>query len=217
MRSIWMRWLSVCFCLGFSPLTATGQADEVQGDAAAATIISPNDVVAKASSEIAERLDGRKDYLRENSAELYELIDEVLLPHFDTRFAGRLVLGNHWRSATEEQRARFIDVFYRFLVQSYADGILGFKQESLNILPPDGERDEKRAIVRTTIRMDDGTEVPVNYSMRNSSAGWRVYDVRIEGVSYIQNYRNQLNAEIKALGLDAVIERLQAEIEAATA
>lgn len=180
-------------------------------------LLTPNEVVAAASTEIAEKLDGRKDYLKENLTELYDLIDEVLLPHFDTRFAGRLVLGNHWRSATDEQKTRFVDVFYRFLVQSYADGILGFKQESLIILPPEGEPDEKRAIVKTTIRMDDGTEVPVNYSMRNSADGWRVYDVRIEGVSYIQNYRNQLNAEITALGLDAVIERLQADIAAAAA
>jgi phospholipid transport system substrate-binding protein len=178
---------------------------------------TPNEIVTIASTAIAEKLDGRKEYLKEHSAELYALVNELLLPHFDTRFAGRLVLGNHWRSATDEQRARFVDVFYRFLVQSYADGILGFEQESLIILPPDGDLDEKRAIVKTTIRMDDGTVVPVNYSMRNSSAGWRVYDVRIEGVSYIRNYRNQLNAEIRALGLDAVIERLQEEISASAA
>ena len=209
MRKRWMRSLFVCVSLGLFAASASSET----GSPAQ----TPNEVVAAASTAIAEKLDGRKAYLKENTTELYDLIDELLLPHFDTRFAGRLVLGNHWRNATDEQKTRFIEVFYRFLVQSYADGILGFKQESLNILPPEGEPDEKRAIVKTTIRMDDGTEVPVNYSMRNSREGWRVYDVRIEGVSYIQNYRNQLNAEIKALGLDAVIDRLQAEIDAATA
>jgi len=217
MRIKWMTCLLICLGLGAVTLTGWSETQRPENPGVQNAVLTPNEVVASASTEIAEKLDGRKDYLKENATELYDLINEVLLPHFDTRFAGRLVLGNHWRNATEEQRARFVDVFYRFLVQSYADGILGFEQDTLNILPPEGEPDEKRAVVKSTILMDDGTEVPVNYSMRNSADGWRVYDVRIEGVSYIQNYRNQLNAEIKALGLDAVIERLQDEIAAATA
>lgn len=217
MRITWMQCLSIGLILGAVPFASWSEAASPESSPAINSTLTPNEVVATASSAIAARLDGRKDYLKENATELYKLIDDVLLPHFDTRFAGRLVLGNHWGAATEEQRARFIEVFYRFLVQSYADGILGFEQDTLNILPPEGEPDDKRAVVKTTIRMADGTEVPVNYSMRKSADGWRVYDVRIEGVSYIQNYRNQLNAEIKALGLDAVIERLQAEVDAATA
>ncbi len=220
MRLKWIERLLFCVAIGIVSFFAWAQAapdGSPDSPAAENSAQTPNEIVTIASTAIAEKLDGRKEYLKEHSAELYALVNELLLPHFDTRFAGRLVLGNHWRSATDEQRARFVDVFYRFLVQSYADGILGFEQESLIILPPDGDLDEKRAIVKTTIRMDDGTVVPVNYSMRNSSAGWRVYDVRIEGVSYIRNYRNQLNAEIRALGLDAVIERLQEEISASAA
>jgi phospholipid transport system substrate-binding protein len=220
MRFKWINRLLFCAAIGIVSLVAwaqTAPGSSAASPASKTPAQTPNEVVAIASTTIAEQLDGRKEYLKQHSAELYSLIDALLLPHFDTRYAGYLVLGEHWPNATDEQRSRFIDVFYRFLVQSYADGILGFEQESLSILPPDGESDQKRAVVKTTIRMDDGTLVPVNYSMRNSSAGWRVYDVRIEGVSYIQNYRNQLNAEIQALGLDAVIERLQGEISAAIA
>jgi len=220
MRFKWLKGLLLFAGIAVVPVIAAGQTDtpdNPESTAAENPAPTPHEVVATASTAIADQLDGRKAYLKENSTELYTLIDGLLLPHFDTRYAGFRVLGDHWRNATEEQRTRFVDVFYRFLVQSYADGILGFEQDSLTILPPDGDLDEKRAIVKTTIRMEDGTEVPVNYSMRNSSAGWRVYDVRIEGVSYIQNYRNQLNAEIAALGLDAVIDRLQAEVSASEA
>jgi len=210
-----IKWINRFLCgAGIAIFSLVASAQDAPDAAAESPSQTPNEVVEIASTAIAEQLDGKQDHLKDNPTELYELIDGLLLPHFDTRYAGRLVLGNHWRGATDEQRARFVEVFYRFLVQSYADGILGFKQESLIILPPEGESDEKRAVVKTTVRMEDGTLVPVNYSMRKSSAGWRVYDVRIEGVSYIQNYRNQLNAEIKALGIDAVIDRLQGEIAA---
>ena len=178
---------------------------------------TPHEMIETTAMAVSERLDGRKRYFDENPDELYELVDELLLPMFDTRYAGRLVLGKHWKSATKEQRDQFIDVFYRFLLQSYANGILEFEQGSITVLPPDEQQNEKRVIVKTKTRMDDGSEVPINYSMRKTSKGWRVYDVRIEGVSYVQNYRNQFNAEIAALGVDAVIERLHAEVEAAEA
>ena len=178
---------------------------------------SPHEVVETTAMAVSERLDGRKVYFDEHPEELYALVDELLLPVFDVRYAGRLVLGKHWKTATKEQRDRFVDVFYRFLLQSYANGILEFEQGAIKVLPPDGEQNEKRVVVKTETRMDDGSEVPINYSMRRTSNGWRVYDVRIEGVSYVQNYRNQFNAEISALGVDAVIDRLNMEVEAAAA
>ena len=177
---------------------------------------TPHEIIANTATAVSDRLDGREAYYDDNPDELYALVDELLLPHFDVRYAGRLVMGKHWKAATPEQRDRFVDVFYRFLLQSYANGILEFEQGSVRVLPADGELPEKRVVVKTETRMDDGSEIPINYSMRKTSRGWRVYDVRIEGVSYVQNYRNQLNAEIAALGVDAVIDRLNEEVEAAT-
>ena len=172
---------------------------------------TPHQIIERAANAMAEQLDGRKEYFQEHPEELFTLINDVLLPHFDTRYAGRLVLGKHWKTASQEQRTEFIDVFYDFMLQGYANGVLEFDQNMVKVLPLRGELDDKRAVVYTEMRLDDGTEVPVNYSMRKSSAGWRVYDVRIEGISYIQNYRNQFSAEIRANGVDAVIERLRTE------
>ncbi len=172
---------------------------------------SPDAIIETAAHSIVGQLKGRKEYLGENRNELYDLVNEILVPHFDMRYAGRLVLGKHWKPATKEQRDRFIAVFYEFLLQSYANGVLKFEEDALTVYPTETGADEKRAVVKTEMRLDDGSQVPVNYSMRKSKAGWRVYDVRIEGVSYIQNYRNQFNAEISALGIDAVIERLSSE------
>lgn len=175
---------------------------------------TPNQVIEETATAMASRLQGRKEYLSSHPEELYALIDEILLPNFDTRYSGYLVLGKHWRTASEEQRSRFIDTFYDFLLRSYANGILEFDQDNIKVLPARGEAPEKRTVVKTEMRLDDGTEIPVNYSMRETAAGWKAYDVRIEGVSYVQNYRNQFNAEISANGLDAVIARLEQETAA---
>lgn len=181
---------------------------------------TPHDVVRSTADDIAERLSGRKDYLAAHPEELFQLIDEVLMPNFDIRYAGFVVLGKHWRRIDEAQRTRFIEAFYEFLMRSYAKGILEFDPDNITIEPPRGEPDEKRAVVRTEMRLDDGTVVPVDYSLRNSKTGWKVFDVKIEGVSYVLNYRSQFDAEISATGIDAVIARLEretAELEAGAA
>jgi len=175
----------------------------------------PYDVIEAAATNLQESLIGKQDYYSDNIEELYELIDNELLPVFDVRYAGYLVLGDHWKSATEDQRKRFIEAFYTFLVRSYAKGLLGFNQEALEIYPEVFSKDKKKAEVRTELKLENGNKVPVNYRLRLSKAGWRVYDVRIEGVSYVQNYRSQFNAEISAMGIDTVIERLETEQEEA--
>lgn len=176
---------------------------------------TPNQVVEQTVEKLSARVDGRRDELSANPPALYALVDEVFLPVFDTRYAGQLVLGRHWRSASPEQRARFIDTFYNFLLRSYSKYVLQFQKDKVRVLAaPTGEPDPKRAVVRTEMRLQDGTTVPVNYSLRLTDDGWRAFDVRIEGISYVQNYRNQFNAEIGAKGIDAVIARLEKEAAA---
>lgn len=173
---------------------------------------TPEQLVQETADTLAARIDGRQQQLAANPPELYKLVDEVFLPVFDTRYAGQLVLGKHWRTATPAQRQQFIDTFYDFLLRSYARYVLRFEKDKVRILPgPAGATDPARAVVRTEMQLADGTRMPVNYSLRHGKEGWRAYDVRIEGISYVQNYRNQFNAEIGAKGIDAVIARLKAD------
>lgn len=171
----------------------------------------PNSVIQSAVDELAAALDGRKDALAENKDELYELIDGVLLPRFDRRYAAQLVLGRHWRNASAEQRTRFIDAFYGSLLRRYADGVLEFDQNRIEILPFRGDLEKQRTTVKTRVTLEDGTEVPVNYGMVNRDSNWLMFDVTIEGISYVRNFRTELNSEIQATGLDAVIARLEGE------
>jgi phospholipid transport system substrate-binding protein len=175
---------------------------------------SPEQVVQATADSLAAQLKGQRDRYAANRKELYGLVDRVLLPNFDTRYAGQLVLGKHWKTANESQRTRFIDAFYNFLLRSYAKSVLEFDQKNVRIFPPRGEPKNGRTVIHTEMKLDNGTTVPVDYSMRQTDAGWKAYDVRIEGISYVQNYRNQFNAEIAAKGVDAVIARLEGETAA---
>jgi len=182
--------------------------------AANASAQSPNDVIQSAADELAVALDGRKDALAADKAELYATIDKILLPRFDRRYAAQLVLGRHWRTASAEQRDRFIDAFYASLLRKYADGVLEFNQDRVELLPFRGDEAKDRVTVKSIVQLDDGTKVPVNYGMVQRDVGWLMFDVTIEGISYVRNFRTELNAEIQAKSLDAVISRLESEMAA---
>lgn len=178
---------------------------------------SPNDVIQEAIEELATALDGRKDELAADTAALYETIDAILLPRFDRRYAAQLVLGRNWRDASEEQRNAFIDAFYGSLLRRYADGVLKFDQDLIELLPYRGDNTKARTLVKTIVRLDDGTKVPVNYGLVKRDSGWLMFDVTIEGISYIRNFRTEINSEIQATSLDAVIARLNNTANATTA
>jgi phospholipid transport system substrate-binding protein len=182
------------------------------GAAGAATGQTPNQVVETTANELARRIEGRQAELEKNPEALYALVNDVFLPVFDTDYAARLVLGRHGRSATPAQRQAFIDAFYDFLLRSYARYVLRFEKDKVKILPPGrSQPGGDRALVLTKMALGDGKQIPVDYSLRQTPDGWKAFDVRIEGVSYVQNYRNQFDAEIAQKGLDAVIARIRAD------
>lgn len=172
---------------------------------------NPNDLIQGAADELAAKIGDRRDELASKPTELYALIDTILLPRFDRRYAAQLVLGRHWREASADQRERFIEAFYGSLLRRYADGVLKFDQKMIAIDPFRGDENAERTTVKTTVTLDDGTSVPVNYGLVRRDGGWMIFDVTIEGISYVRNYRTELNSEIQATGLDAVIKRLESE------
>ncbi|MGB5331769.1 MAG: ABC transporter substrate-binding protein [Woeseiaceae bacterium] len=180
---------------------------------ATAAVDSPNAVIEDSMVVLAEKLDGRKAELAADRKSLYALIDEMLLPRFDRKFAAQLVLARHWRSASEAQRTRFINAFYQALLRRYADGILEFDPNMITVMPFRGDASRPRTKVRSTVALDDGSKVAVDYDLVKRDSGWLVYNVVIEGVSYVTNFRAELDSEIRSTSLDAVIERLEKEAD----
>ena len=172
---------------------------------------SPDEFVTDAVNVLAESLDGRRSELKDDQEALYALIDDLLLPRFDRKTAAQQVLARHWRSASAEQKTRFIEAFYTILVNRYADGVLDFEPDRIKVLPFRGDASKRTATVKTTVDLEDGTNVSVNYTLINKKPGWMMFDVTIEGVSYIRNFRTEFDAEIKASSLEDVIVRLERE------
>lgn len=187
------------------------------GLAAATPQEDPEAFVRTRAEAVLERIDGKRELIRQDGTEAHDIIREELLPYIDVEYISRLVLASHWRNANEQQRERFTAAFRDFLMRSYASGLAEFTREQLKILPLRGDADPRRTIVQTEVYRDNGQAVPVAYTLRWTDAGWRVYDVIIEGISYVRNYRTDFDAEISQKGLDAVIERLETASDAPAA
>jgi phospholipid transport system substrate-binding protein len=177
----------------------------------AARAAAPGEVVQEAVDLLAEGLDGRKEELAADKDALYAFIDGILMPRFDRRFAAGAVLGKHWRKASDEQKDRFVEAFYLTLLHRYADGILEFDTDRVEILPYKGDARKRTTEVKTRVRLDDGKNIPVHYTLVNREDQWRMFDVKIEGVSYVVNYRKELESEIRGSGLEKVIVRLETD------
>jgi phospholipid transport system substrate-binding protein len=173
--------------------------------------LGPSELIDQCAQKMLKALNANRAAYRKDPTKIHALVDEVLLPHFDTEYSARMVLGTHWRTATAEQRRAFIDAFYQSLLENYGAALAEFTGDRMKVLPFRGDLATGKATVRTEVKRNDGTRVPVNYTLRKTEQGWKAWDVSIEGISYVKNFKTQFGSEIDQKGLDAVIKRLETE------
>lgn len=173
--------------------------------------LGPQELMDSVSKRMFEALDANRAAIKKDPEKAYPLVDTILLPHFDTQYAAQLVLAQSWRTATPEQQRRFIDALYRALLRTYGGAIADFTADRLKLLPFRGDPAATQATVHTLVTRSSGAVVPVDYRLRKTADGWKAFDVIIEGISYVKNYRTDLGAEVTQKGLEEVISRLERE------
>jgi phospholipid transport system substrate-binding protein len=171
---------------------------------------SPSDVIQTAAQGMLGELDKDRASYQKDPTKINALVNKYLLPHFDSEFSAQLVLGQYWKTATPEQRKRFIDAFYKSLLNNYGAALADFTADRLKIYPTSADAGAPRATVRTEVKRSSGDRVAVNYYMRKTAEGWKAWDVVIDGISYVNSYREDFKPQIESQGLDAVIKRLDA-------
>ena len=169
----------------------------------------PVAVVRDASQQVLAALDKNAAKLDDNPALAEKIVKEHLLPHWDFDFTSQLVLGRAWRTATPAQRKDFQEAFLHYLTSTYAKGISGFHGAKVQVLPFRGDTSKQFVTVQTRVEAENHQPVEVDYVMRKDPDGWKAFDVKIAGVSYVQTYRNEFQSEIRRTSLQALITRLE--------
>lgn len=186
-------------------------ADPPAAPTAAPSTLGPQELVENSAKRMLQELDANRSMYKNDPAKLDALVANVLLPNFDTEYSARLVLGQTWRTATAEQRKRFVDAFYHSLLRNYGSALVDFSADRFVILPYKGDPADTMATVRTEVKRSSGDKVPVNFSLRKTDGVWKAWDVVIEGISYVKSFRTDFGSEIQQKGLDEVINRLESQ------
>ena len=133
-----------------------------------------------------------------------------MIPRFDWDYITKLILARNWKSASEQQRARFVTAFQGMLLKTYADALLEYHDAAeVQWLPTQNSKSGDAVRVRSQLVRDEGPPIPIGFAMHKDSDVWKIYDISIESISLVTSFRGQFNAEIRNNGLDALIERLE--------
>lgn len=171
---------------------------------------APDAVVRKTTDDIIALLKQNKAVYAKDTGKLYAMVDERVLPIFDFERMSQWVLGRYWRQASEEQRSRFVQEFRKLLVRTYATALLNYTDQKVAIQPTQ-KKSEREALVKTEVQQGSGAPaVPIHYAFYKGDADWKVFDVTIDGVSLVSNYRGTYASKIKQQGIDGLIASMAA-------
>lgn len=177
-------------------------------------------LVSDTTTLIKKRIKEEKSAIEKDQEVLFKLVNDIVLPHFDFKKMSSWVLGKNWRKANDKQKKEFTDQFSRLLVRTYSKALYDNADQQIDILPMRGKSDGDDVTVRTEVQQQAGFPIPIDYKMHLKNNEWKVYDVVIDSISLVANYRTSFNQEIRKSGIDSLIasleERNQKPVETVT-
>lgn len=171
-------------------------------------IEAPDALVKRTAEDVLAIVKADADIRAGDQAKIFALAEEKILPNFNFERVSRLVLGKNWTRATAEQKAGFQKEFRTLLLRTYATALSKYKDQEIEFLPLRMTEGAKTASVKTKIIQPGGQPIQVDYALAQEDNTWKVYDIVIEGVSLVTNYRGQFSQEVRQNGLDSLIKKL---------
>ena len=169
---------------------------------------TPEQIVEETSTELLKVINEQSERIKNEQGYVNQVINDLILPVIDLQSMGKLILGKHWKKASEEQRSQFINEFKAMLIRTYAKSVADYGHAKVTVFPPQGEQKGKRHRVKSHLDLGSGTPLQVDYVFRRKEGSWKVFDLVVDGLSLIKNFRTSFSQEISETSLDALITRL---------
>ncbi len=175
---------------------------------ASAQMLAPDALAKSVTDEVLTVIRADKDIQAGNQKKVLELVEAKVLPHFSFPRMTQLAMGRNWRAANAEQQKRLIGEFRTLLVRTYTTAFTQYKNQTVEYKPARMAAGDTDVVVQSLIKQNSGPPVAVDYNMEKTDAGWKVYNMKIEGISLVENYRNTFNTEVQKHGVDGLIATL---------
>ena len=170
---------------------------------------APDAMVRRTTDEVLAIIKADKDLQSGNMSKVVQLAEQKVLPHFDFERMTRLAVGRNWNQATPEQKQALVKEFRTMLVRTYSSSLTQYRDQKIDVKPTKMTPQDKEVTVRTSIIQQGGPPIPIDYAMEKIDAGWKVYDVVIDGASLVTTYRGTFNDQIQKSGIDGLVKTLQ--------
>lgn len=174
----------------------------------AQSVMAPGALAKSVTDEVVAILRADKDIHSGNQNKVIDLIESKVLPHFNFVRMTRLALGKNWRQASPEQQKVLVEQFRVLLVRTYAAAFTAYRNQTIDYKPVRMQPNDDEVVVKSLINQPSGQPVAIDYSMEKTDRGWKVYDVAIEGISLVQNYRSTFASEVQKGGIEGLIKSL---------
>lgn len=170
--------------------------------------LGPDALVRTVSRDVTAAIKQDRDIRAGNLKKLVELVEGKILPHVDTARMTRLAVGAGWRQATPEQQQRLTDEFTTLLMHTYSAALLSYSDQVMEIKPVRAQSSDTEVIVKSEIRQPGAQAIAFDFTMEKTPSGWKVYDIKISGVSLVTTYRTSFQEEIRNRGIEGLIALL---------
>jgi len=166
-------------------------------------------LIKQTSERMLAALELKRSQIDANPAIIYSLVDQILVPHFDFERITRAAVGKSWKQASSKQKGDLTEEFQQVLVRTYATSLLKYNGEEIRYLPEKSGSRDGTVTVSTQVRQGGSARIPIDYSLYRNGSKWLVYDVKIDGVSLVSNYRSSFAAQVRSGGIDGLIKSLK--------
>jgi phospholipid transport system substrate-binding protein len=169
------------------------------------------DLMRRISDDVLQNIRADKDLQAGNARKTAALVEAKILPHFDSRRATQAAMGANWRRATPEQQEQLTREFTVLLVRTYSGALASYRNQSIEFRALPGKAGDSETTVRSVIRQGGTEPIVIEYDLQNTGSSWKVFDVRISGISLTATYRTAFAEEVRNRGIDGLINLLSSK------
>ena len=187
----------------FKPVIADSSTETMEP-----AIESPVILLERTSAQVIKILRDDHELLKNEPERIYKIIDDYILPHLDEVTMAKLALGKNWKKATKQQKREFVDEFKNLLVRTYSKSLIEYKDNEIRYFPIKLAADAFKTSVKAEITQAGGPPIPMAYRLRLKNNAWKVYDIKIDGISLVTSYRGTFTQEIRKSGIEGLLKYL---------
>lgn len=195
--------------LNLKTLKLIAAAALISGASAAwADDVAPDELVRRTTTEVLNIIKTDKDLANGDTRKIVQLAEEKVLPNFNFTRMTQLAVGRAWRDATDAQKEALTKEFRTLLVRTYSTSLTQYRNQTIEVKPTKVSPTDKETVVKTQINQAGGQPIPIDYSMEKTDKGWKAYDIVVDSVSLVTNYRSTFAEEVRKSGIDGLIKTL---------